>query len=69
MKYGLFFSLLLFEKLKKIRGSMFNVVFVFSIFRYVDSIIRFHFVRKNEYYPQDDFEKRPLTQGILVLEA
>ena len=69
LKYGLFFSLVLFEKLKKMQGPVFKVILVFSIFRYVDSVIFFHSVRDNEYYLQEDFEKRPITQGILMLEA
>ena len=68
LKYGLFFSLLLFDKLSRIGDAEFEVIFVFSIFRYVDSVIMFHAIRKDEFYIEEGFEKQPLIQGILTLE-
>jgi len=69
LKYGLYFSLLLFQRLSKMGETKFKVIFVFSIFRYVDGVICFHSIRKDEFYIEDDFEKQPFTQGILTLQG
>jgi hypothetical protein len=69
LKFGLFFSLLLFDKLSKIEEAKFKVILVFSLFRYVDTTIKFHAIRADEFFIKEGFEKQPFTQGILTLEA
>ena len=67
IRWGLFFSVLLREKLDEITEAKFKVIFIFDIFRTVDSVIYFHAIRENERILSDKFEDEPQVQGIMTL--
>jgi len=68
LKQGLYFSLLLFNKISAIEGRVFKVIFSYGLSKFVDSVIRFHSLRIGESYIPDDFEKMSFVQGILTID-
>jgi hypothetical protein len=68
LKQGLYFSLLLFNKISAIEGRVLKVIFSYGLSKFVDSVICFHSLRFGESYIPEDFEKMPFVQGILTID-
>ena len=68
LRFGIFFSILLYHKLVEIPDKEFKVIFSFGLSKSIDGVIRFHLVRAGEYYIPEEFEKMQIVQGVLVIE-
>ena len=67
---GLNFSFLLARKLNvEVSGINLKIIFSYRISKYIDSVVRFHKIRKDEIWLSNSFEKQLSTDGILTIDT